>query len=211
MPVHLDGVTGEMLDSLAPVLPASQRFAVRQRWLLGGLLARGLSRSAETNAMIRTTTAVTMVRGGVKTNVLPTSATVTVNFRVHPNDRIEEIEARVREIVDDPEIEIALRPNAREASGVSSSDNEAFAVISDAVLAVHPGVTVVPALVLGGTDSKHYGKVADDAYRFSPIRIGRDDARRLHGIDERIAVADYEKVPPFFAALVRRAAAAPAP
>ena len=65
---------------------------------------------------------------------------------------------------------------------------------------------VSPSLVLGGTDSKHYAQIADDAYRFNPVRFEEDDRTRVHGIDERIGVDTYEKVPPFYVALIRNVA-----
>jgi carboxypeptidase PM20D1 len=211
LPAHLDGVAGSMLDSMAPYLPTVQRMALSQRWLLGGVLKLALSMAPETNALIRTTTAVTIVRGGAKANVLPTSATATVNFRVHPSDTVDDIFARVREIVDDPEIEMTLAPDARDASEVASSDNAAYEALGAAIREVYPGIPLVPALVFGGTDSKHYGEIADDSYRFTPMRVGRDTTKRIHGIDERIALADYAKLPPFYEALLRGAAGPPAP
>jgi carboxypeptidase PM20D1 len=157
------------------------------------------------NAMIRTTTAVTMVSGGVKANVLPSTATATVNFRVHPADRAGDVVAHVREAVDDPDIEIQVI-GSREASDVSSSSSEAFEALRATLGELHPGISVTPALVVGGTDSKHYARIAGDAYRFNPIRFEGEDMRRVHGIDERIAVDVYAKVPTFYEALLRRAA-----
>ena len=205
LPAHLGGMVGSMLDSIAPMLPAGQRFAIGQRWLLGPFLARALAADPATNAMIRTTTAVTMVRGGVKSNVLPSTATATVNFRVHPGDTVDEIVAHVREAIDDPEIAIAVVA-ASEASDVASSSSDAYEMLRATLGELYPGMPVAPALVVGGTDSKHYMRIADDAYRFNPVRIGPDDRSRIHGIDERIGVDVYAEVAPFYQALLTRVA-----
>ena len=61
-------------------------------------------------------------------------------------------------------------------------------------------------LVLGGTDTKHYGRIANDAYRFTPIRAGPDDITRIHGVNERLAVDNYGEIIRFYGALLRRAA-----
>ena len=66
LPAHTGGLSGQMLDVLGDELPGLQGFAVRNRWLFGPFVRSGLSARPETNAMIRTTTAVTLVRGGVK-------------------------------------------------------------------------------------------------------------------------------------------------
>jgi acetylornithine deacetylase/succinyl-diaminopimelate desuccinylase-like protein len=55
-----------------------------------------------------------------------------------------------------------------------------------------PDAVVAPGLVLGGTDSRHFGVIADDVYRFIPVRLGPGDLERFHGTDEPIAVADLE-------------------
>lgn len=209
MPAHLDGIVGDMFDTVAPKLPFGQRFALGQRWLLGPFVRSALSAEPTTNAMIRTTTAVTMVRGGVKANVLPSRATVTANFRIHPSDRVDDVVERVREIVDDPEVEIEI-VEAREASPVASRTSDAYAVLSATLQDLVPGIPVAPALVMGGTDSKHYSRIAGDSYRFTPVKIGRDDASRVHGIDERVAIEQYERMPRFYRLLIERAAGPPA-
>ncbi len=205
LPTHLSGVAGRMLDSIAPMLPAGQRFAIGQRWLLGPLLARALAGDPATNAMIRTTTAVTMIRGGVKANVLPSSATATVNFRIHPGDTADEIIGHVGRAIGDLEIEINV-VDSREASDVSSTTSDAYQALSATIDQLYPGMPVAPALVVGGTDSKHYKRIADDAYRFNPVRFDLDAGSRIHGLDERIGVDVYAEVAPFYEALLTRVA-----
>ena len=54
----------------------------------------------------------------------------------------------------------------------------------------YEGVIVAPALVMGGTDTKHYVPIADDSYRFTPMTLERSDTTRIHGLDERLSVED---------------------
>ncbi len=205
LPPRMGAVAGLMFDALAPELPPLRRFALTQRWLFGPLIERMLAGEPATNAMMRTTTAVTIVGGGVKANVLPRTATVTVNFRLIPGDTAEAVTAMVREIVDDPEIEIAVR-TAEEASPISRSDSEAYQALAATLAETAPDAVVAPALVLGGTDSSHYGKISDDAYRFAPMRLGPSDLARVHGVDERLSVENYGEMIRFYAALVKNAA-----
>ncbi len=51
-------------------------------------------------------------------------------------------------------------------------------------------VVVFPGLTVGGTDSRHYGKVADDAYRFNPMTVSQEDVTTAHGTNEKIGVAN---------------------
>lgn len=207
LPSRMGSVAGAMFDALGPHLPAVQGFLISQRWALGPLLESALSETPSMNAMIRTTTAITIVTGGVKANVLPTSATATANFRLVPGDTVAGVVDNVRSIIDDPEIEIEVE-QGREASPVASDSGAAWKVIGAAVQVIAPGVIVAPALVLGGTDSKHYGRIAEDSYRFTPFKLGEDDFARVHGTNERIAVDDYPNLIRFYEALVQGAAGA---
>jgi carboxypeptidase PM20D1 len=205
LPARMNDLTLGFLETVAPELPFSQRLAIRQRWLLGGLLERGLSNNATTNAMIRTTTAVTIIDGGTKANILPRVATANVNFRLVPGDTPDQIVTHVREAIEDPEIEIKVT-RAQEASAVANTESASFALLREAIGGVAPEALVAPGLVVGGTDSKHYGKVADDAYRFLPVRFDPEDRTRFHGINERIAVSELERAIRFYRLLIETAA-----
>jgi len=204
-PSRIDGVAAEMFDALAPLLPTERRLALQNRRWLGPLLEYFLARDPATNALIRTTTAVTMVRGGVKENVLPQSATVTVNFRLLTGDTVERVIARVREIVADDGIEIATM-RAYEASPVSATDGAQFAALRAALHELDPGLPIAPALVVAGTDTKWYGEISDAAYRFVPFHLDSSDLRRPHGTDERLSVQNLAWGTRFYGALIRHAA-----
>ena len=207
LPARLGSVAGGLLDAIRPYLPGLQGFVIAQRWALGGVLESYLSEDPAMNAIIRTTTAMTILEGGVKANVLPTSATATVNFRLVPGDSVDFVVDEVRRIIDDPGIDIEVG-QGREASAVASADSAGYAAIARAVRATDPDLVVAPALVVGGTDTKHYGQLADDSYRFTPFRLRPSDMGRIHGTNERLAVDDYATMIAFYSALLRDASAA---
>jgi carboxypeptidase PM20D1 len=63
---------------------------------------------------------------------------------------------------------------------------------------------VAPFLTLGGTDSKHFVRVAEDVYRFAPLRYRPELAGGVHGRDERIPVEDYLGMVRFYTRLLER-------
>lgn len=63
---------------------------------------------------------------------------------------------------------------------------------------------VAPGLVLGGTDTKHYVRLAEQSFRFTPMRLGPGDLPRIHGTNERISVANLEEAIRFYGVLLRR-------
>jgi carboxypeptidase PM20D1 len=209
LPARLDGPVAELLDAIAPQMSWPARAAIAGRPVFAPLLARMLARDPSTAPLVRTTTAVTLVRGGVKENVLPPSATATVNFRLLPGDSASFVVDHVRRVVNDPDVEIRVG-EAREASPVSATEGPAWELVSAAIRDVAPEALIVPGLVLGGTDSKHYGRIAEQAYRFVPMRLVAGDLARIHGVDERIEVANLAEMVRFYESLLRRLEELPA-
>ena len=64
-----------------------------------------------------------------------------------------------------------------------------------------------PSLVIATTDARAYAGFADNVYRFAPVPFTKDDLPRFHGVDERIAIADYVAAIGFYARLIENAAA----
>jgi len=203
---RLDGVAESTFDYLGPELPLAQRVALANRWLLGRLLVAQLGKSATTAALLHTTTAATMLSGGVKDNVLPQHATAVVNFRILPGDSVASVLAHVRTTIDDPGVTATPLPSLRgDPSPVARLDGPGFQLLHETVRQIFPGAIVAPGLVLGATDSRHLAPVADDTYRFLPWLFHADDPARVHGTNERISVANYEQGIRFFIQLLKNA------
>jgi carboxypeptidase PM20D1 len=206
VPANLDSIVRQTLDYLGPELPLLPRLVAANLWLFGPLMETVLSRSAPTNATIRTTTAVTMFEAGVKDNILPTAGRAVVNFRILPGDTVASVVAHVRKVVDDPRIEVNASSNSSESSPVSPADSEAFRTIHRTVREIFPSAVVAPSLVLGATDARYYAHLTPNAYRFIPILLSPDDVRRFHGIDERLGVEAYATAVRFYTRLIRNLA-----
>jgi carboxypeptidase PM20D1 len=177
-----------LLDVVGREMPFGPRLAVANRWLFGPLVERALARIPSANAGLRTTTAATVIDGGVKSNVLPARARAVVNFRLMPGDTAASVLEHVRRVVDDPRVAVRAS-GSREASRESRASGAAWGRVRSAALRAFPEAPVAPALVLGGTDSRHLQDVSEDTYRFLPIVVGPADLSRVHGKDERVAVA----------------------
>jgi carboxypeptidase PM20D1 len=183
------------------------RLTVANADVLEPLLVRSFSGSPRTNAMVRTTTAVTVIEGGVKENVLPSSARALVNFRILPGDSIESVTSFVRGAVDDPRVDVRVYEGRRgfsnEPSPESRVDSPAFALLARAIRASYPDTVVAPNLVLGGTDARWFRPLSDDVYRFGPLHVKPEDLKRVHGTNERIGVRDYLDSIRFYLRLLR--------
>jgi carboxypeptidase PM20D1 len=210
LPARLNPPVREMLKELGPHMPLSRRVLLANLWLFEPLLVSQMTASRGTNAAVRTTTAPTMLRAGVKENVLPQAAEAIVNFRIVPNETSASVIAAVKDIIDDSLVEVDEAGSiSSEPSRVSSVDSSAYRELSKTIRQVRPDVVVAPSLLYGATDSRHYGALSVNVFRFTPITVGSDDLGRIHGTNERISVADYENAVRFYYQLLTNMALQP--
>jgi len=205
-PSHLDLPTRRMLLALAPRLSFASRVALANLWLLEPFVVRSLTASPDTAAMVRTTTAPTIFRAGVKENVLPIHVSAVVNFRIRPGETRETVAEQVKRIVDDPRIEVREATDfSTDPSPVSDPDGPGFRLVAQSARARAGGgdLLVAPYLVIGGTDARYWAGRAETVLRFLPIEVGPGDLARLHGTDERLRTRDVAAGVAFFHALIR--------
>lgn len=209
MPAHMDGPIAGMFAALGPEMGFGNKLVFSNLWLLGGVVRGKLEAGKSTNASIRTTTAVTMVSGGVKENVLPQEAVATVNFRILPGETIEDVLRHVEDAVDDSRVKIRMRPGFRsEPPAISSTTSPGWEVLQRTVRQSFPGAVVAPGMSVGATDARAYAGLSDSIYRFSPLRLHKDthDTGRIHGTNERVSEANYAEAVQFYGQLITNAA-----
>ena len=195
--------TNITFDALGFFADFSSRFAMANQWLTAPLVKHSLLASKNTAAGLRTTTAVTMLKGSSKSNILPTRATAVVNFRILPGETWESVLARVKSIIDDPRISYEVFMN-NNPSPVSSTDSLGYQLIEQTIREFVGDALVAPYLVMGGTDSRFFYPLSNSVYRFLMIRLDPSTLDIVHGIDERISVDDYVMGIQYFYELLRK-------
>ncbi|MFO1337243.1 MAG: M20 family peptidase [Burkholderiaceae bacterium] len=212
LPGGIRGVAREMFETIAPEMGGMQRVALSNLWLFGPLVQKQLEAKASTNAMLRTTTALTIVQAGNKDNVLPGRAEATVNFRLLPGDSASAVMGHVHDVAEATmpggRYELVALPNPSEPSKVSPTQSASYQLINKTVREVFPGTLVAPGLMIGATDSRHFEAISDHIYRFSPVRAKPEDLPRFHGTNERISAANLAELIRFYHRLVSQAAGA---
>jgi carboxypeptidase PM20D1 len=206
MPARIAGATRASFEYLAPELPFGQRLILSNLWLFGPLVRLQIGADPAGNARIRTSTAATMIAGGVKENVLPLSARAVVNFRILPGDTVASVLDHVRKTVG-PSVKVAQEgSHAIDPSPETDTATPEFALLQRTVAEALPGALTAPNLLSGGTDTRHYEQLTRNVYRFLPVRVTAEDLRRLHGTNERVGVEDYATAVRFYVRLVKNAA-----
>ena len=146
---------------------------------------------------IRTTTACTMLEGSPAANVLPQTASVTVNFRQLPGTTTADLEKHIRKVVRNKDIDVEF-VKGKEASAVSPTDTKAFAVLTELSHQIDKDNIVAPYLVMGGTDTYHYEDICENLYRYAPFVVGTSLLLTTHSTNERVPVAILEEGVQFF-------------
>ena len=208
-PARLQGVARELFQTLAPEMGGMQRVALSNLWLFGPLVESQLSKAPSTNAMMRTTTALTVFNAGSKFNVIPGLAEAVIDFRILPGETRETVLRHVREKAG-PGIEVVPLGSSTDPTPITSTSSASYRAVARTLRSVFPGTIVAPALYIAGSDSQHFVPIADQIYRFSPLRAKPEDLSRFHGTNERISVANLGELVRFYHQLLRNLNA-PAP
>jgi acetylornithine deacetylase/succinyl-diaminopimelate desuccinylase-like protein len=142
--------------------------------------------------LLSLTLSPTMIEASRKRNVIPAVCDVTVDCRLQPGVRPEDVEPILRGVLGDDGYELEWI----EAWGGTRSSIETplWGVVESFVRRVDPGAVVAPICGAGFTDShwlrETFGTVA---YGFFPARMDPElMARLVHSADERVPVSDLE-------------------
>jgi carboxypeptidase PM20D1 len=206
LPMHVRGAVAEMFDTLAPEMSGFNRLVLSNLWLFRPLLLREFEKNGPTEAMVRTTTALTIFNAGDKDNVLPGNAEATVNFRLLPGDTQASVSDHVRTTIENAKISIAPFPGNTDPPPVTGTAGKSYSALNRTIREVFPDVVVAPGLMVAATDSRHYAEIADNIFRFSPVRTNSEDLKRFHGTNERLSIEGYADMIRFYRRLIENTA-----
>jgi acetylornithine deacetylase/succinyl-diaminopimelate desuccinylase-like protein len=197
LPFHAVPVVESFLRGLVEKAPALARRAVPL--LSRPPLARVLVRLATMQdpeqaialeALLRNTASPTVLSGGRKVNVIPSSASVLVDGRMLPGQTVDDFLAEVRRVVGG---DLGVRVLEQHEGTVFRTDTPLYEAIRRVIQEHHPGAIAVPLMIPGFTDSHAYAKLGATCYGFSPVKMprGLNFTGLYHGHDERIPVDGF--------------------
>ncbi|MGV9663993.1 M20/M25/M40 family metallo-hydrolase [Nocardia niigatensis] len=192
-PLRLTPVAVDMLTRVREFMSEPRRTLLGLVKIAGAVAARVLAARPQTEALVRTTTAPTMISGGVKPNVLPQRAEAFVNFRILPGDSVADVLTHCRKVVRDKGVTIELDGVTSEPSPDPCAGPD-FDLVAAVAREVAPGIAVTVGVVPGATDSRYYDDLAVTRCNFAPLILTAADLERIHGTDERISRADYARL-----------------
>ncbi|XP_037090200.1 N-fatty-acyl-amino acid synthase/hydrolase PM20D1-like [Pollicipes pollicipes] len=195
----------ELLRVMGPVASPPFRLVYANLWLFGAVLKRAFLKNPALRASVQTTTAVTVLRGGYKENVVPAHASAIINHRISPLQDRDDVMACDRNAISDPEMEFEVLHHSP-ASPISpyGEDDAPFGLLAGTVRQLYgDDVLTAPAVMVANTDTRHYLHLTDNVYRFNPIVLRPDQLGMFHGNDERISVENYHNCIRFYYRLMK--------
>lgn len=208
-PVMVSKPLRQMLAAMAPqvrgpLAPALRALFSRSDRATGQAVGQLLGRlGPETAAMVRTTSVVTTMTGSAGRNVLAGEARANVNVRLAIGDTVDAVVARVEKLIRAHDVEIDQLAGG-DPPPASPVDGPAWQALLGALADAEPDVAPIPYVQTGATDSRHFARIAQNIYRFSPLQMSRRQRESLHGADEHVAVDALTRGIEFYRLLVTR-------
>jgi carboxypeptidase PM20D1 len=203
-PASLGFTVRSFLSRLCPYVSFPYRFLFKNLWLTAPLVKAAFASAPTTNAMLRTTAAPTMLSGSAKENVLADRAWANINMRILPGATVAGALERISRIVAPFGVKASAHHPAQlvEPAPESPVDHEGYRSIEGALASAFPDAAAVPFLMSAGTDTKHYRRVAEAIYRFTPLVQTGADLEGVHGRDERVGVGNLRRCALFYKRLI---------
>lgn len=201
-PARIISPIASFFDNIGNEMNFFARMAIANQWILKPLLLKTMEKTPASNALVRTTTAVTMTKGSDAPNVLSSESVVTVNFRILPGDSVADVMEHVKKICEGYDVDIEVI-SQREPSGISPIDARGFEVIKEKIAQIYPEAIVTSYITIGGTDAYKYQIVSDHIYRLLPLELNQYEQRTIHNENEYISFENFGKVQWYFKEIMR--------
>lgn len=192
----------KLLINIGGAMSFINRMAIANQWLFGPGIISSFSKEPSANTLIRTTTAVTMIKGSDAENVLPPVAEITVNFRILPGNTVEQVSRHVEELCKGFDVEMSKNEEL-EPSDISTDTTRGYNAMKNAILRIYPGTIVSPYISVVSTDANKYKYVSNNIYRFIPVKLNNDELSSIHDVNEYISIENYGKMIAYFKEIMR--------
>ena len=195
-PLRLNDTTRAWLGGLASIEPDPER-----RQDLADLLAgdpdhdprakaagERLSDDRLLSSILRTGQSLTLIHGGIRNNVIPSTGSATFNVRALPDDDITQIVAAMQTVGGEPGVRFELEGPVHVAPPASGTDTALYHALERASAEMAPRAQVLPYMSPGATDGAALRAAGIPTYGILPFPLPLEDELRMHGDNERVPV-----------------------
>ncbi len=190
-----------LLDAMGAQVAGVQGFALRNRWLTGPLVTAQLTSKPASNAVVRNTMALTMVRTGVKDNVIPSRAEAFYNLRLLPDTDVDAVLATLHDVVGDERVRIETHDYWGNTP-LAPAEGELWDALKIAVEKEIPNGFLASGISPATTDSRWFAQAGIPSYRLLPFTLDAAERATVHGKNERLSLANFEQGIRFYRTLI---------
>lgn len=199
-------VMRDQLWSLSEVSGGGRAKAFRALASSGGsVVARALSKrlrgAGMIGALLADTVTPTQVSAGYKHNVVPGTATGALDCRLLPDTDVDEFVRVACKLAEKHDVRVETI--GLHASPVSDK-GPFYEIARDVSEALASDLVVVPSLTTGTTDVRAFRRRGATGYGWVPLVLTPELLANIHGHDERIGVAAFDRAVDLMSEAVRR-------
>ncbi len=190
-PMRLNETTRAFFERLATISPPEE--AARYRAVLrgdesGAAQEYFAEHAPRLHSTLRTSISPNMISGGYRVNVIPSETEATLDVRALPDEDMPKFIEQLRQVINDPAIEIVRAPgHSRPGAPPSRLNTEAFEVL-EAAIKRHYGVITLPTMSTGATDMAFLRQKGIESFGIGPMIDSEDGPKGFgaHSDQERI-------------------------
>ncbi len=195
--------TKKMFDTLGRHSTFAYRLIFSNLWIFAPILnLLGKKTGGQINAVSRTTLAFTQMQGSKGINVIPPYATMASNSRILPGETVDSAIAYIRKTIKDDDISVRII-NGSDPSRISTTDCEGWERLTTAISDTWQEALVSPYLMTACSDSRHWGRISDRVFRFSPMSLSKEENAMVHGNNERLPISTVGSTVEFYVRLIK--------
>ena len=162
--------------------------------ILDELAKKDKALAEEIRPRTKMTIAPTMIRGGVKENIIPSDCEAVFDCRILPGQSVNETVDLIKGLLKDVGLDkLSFEFIQAHGGSESTAQTPLYDIITKVLREFEPGCGVTPTLTTGGTDSRFFRETGSVCYGFQPMIPDEPNdqlEKRMHGIDERITIGN---------------------
>jgi carboxypeptidase PM20D1 len=162
MKAKISEPVNDFIRYIGPEMPFYAKAIFANKWLFSGIILKIYEGGDNSNALVRTTTAPTILNAGIKDNVVPTKAEAVINFRILPGETSADVINHIKGAMDDERIRITELDDLRQPAPVSPVDAPGFDIIHRTIRQVYPEALVAPTMMIAASDSRKYMGISNN-------------------------------------------------
>jgi acetylornithine deacetylase/succinyl-diaminopimelate desuccinylase-like protein len=145
-------------------------------------------------SMLRTSASPNIFNAGYRVNVIPSEATATLDVRMLPDEDPNAFLEQVKEVINDPSIEVTFAQRDVRPGGNTRLNTEAFAVL-EANATKHYKAITLPTMSTGATDMAYLRAKGIQCYGVGPATDVEDGPLGFgaHSDQERILESELHR------------------